>query len=125
MKVLIIDNDPGMCQLMTMAFEYVQVEVVATGSLAEAERLVLDESFGALLMDYHLGGGQSGYGLLKKFHENGMALPFWLVTGTPHDPGALKVKDIPGCQGIIAKPFSILELVEEVKPLLLERATKK
>ncbi len=103
---------------MTMAFKYANTEVVATGSLAEAEKLVLDPSFGALLMDYHLGAGESGYGLLRRFIDSGMTLPFWLVTGTPHDPGALKVKEISGCRGIIAKPFSIQELVATVTPVL-------
>jgi DNA-binding response OmpR family regulator len=118
MKILIIDNDPGMCQLMTMAFKLAGVEVTATGSVAEVEALILDPSFGALLMDYHLGGGESGYGVLKRFSDNGMTMPFWLVTGTPDDPGAMQVKEVGGCQGIIAKPFSIQELIAKVVPVL-------
>ncbi|MDP6964187.1 MAG: response regulator [Planctomycetota bacterium] len=118
MKILIIDNDPGMCQLMTMAFKHAKIDVVATGSLQEAEGYIFDDSIGALLMDYHLGGGESGFSVLKRFSDLGMKLPFWLVTGTPNDPGALQVKELPGCQGIVAKPFSIQELIKTVAPVL-------
>jgi DNA-binding response OmpR family regulator len=114
MKILIVDNDPGMCQLLTMAFEYAKFEVVATGSLAEVKELVLDNSFDALLMDFHLGAGESGLSMLTRFKDDGMQIPFWLVTGTPNDNDALKVLELEGCQGIIAKPFAILELITTV-----------
>ena len=117
-KILIIDNDPGMCQLMTMAFEYAKFEVVATGSLPEVSKLVLDDSFDALLMDFHLGAGESGLSMLTRLSASGMQIPFWLVTGTPHDPDALKVLELDGCQGIIAKPFVILELITQVNDIV-------
>ena len=118
MKVLIIDNDPSMCQLLTMAFNHADVQALATGSLVKMAQLLKDESVGALLMDYHLGGGQSGTEVLKRIINDGTSLPFWLVTGTPDEPGVAEASTLKGFQAVIAKPFSIKDLVSEVVPFL-------
>ena len=118
MKVLIVDNDPSMCQLLTMAFSHADIEALAIGSLASLDHLLKNEDVGALLMDYHLGGGQSGAEVLKELVDNGSNLPFWLVTGTPDELGVIEASSLKGFQGIVAKPFSIKDLVAEVAPFV-------
>lgn len=113
-KILIVDNDPGMCNLMAMAFRHQEVETMTTDTVSEASSFLRSGDCVGLLMDYHLGAGESGAAVLAKWSEEGPMPPFWLVTGTPDEADVTQLEALPAFQGTIAKPFSILNLVSTV-----------
>jgi hypothetical protein len=85
-RVLILDNDRGMRELS-----------------------------GAVLMDFHLGGGHSGAAVARRWAAEGRLPPFWLVTGTPEDEEVRALADLPQLRAVVGKPFSLLAFAREVK----------
>ncbi|MDA0666696.1 MAG: response regulator [Planctomycetota bacterium] len=124
-KILIVDNDPGMCNLMAMAFRHQQMETFTTDTVSEASSFLQSGECAGLLMDYHLGAGASGAVVLAKWSQEGPMPPFWLVTGTPDEADVTLLEALPGFQGTIAKPFSILDLVGKVKGLAFPEELKE
>lgn len=112
--VLVVDNDPALCRLMEIAFTRVGLAVRATGDAAEAEAVLADSAAQAVLMDLNLGAGRSGPELLLVWAEHRRLPPCWMVTGTPDDPRLEALAGLQSFQRVVAKPFSVLELAEEV-----------
>lgn len=120
LKVLVLDNDRTMRELLAMALQRMGVEGIPAASLAEAEA-VLGEVDG-LLLDFHLGAGYSGAEVARRWAEEGRLPPFWLVTGVPEE---VEVKGLSGLRelmGVVGKPFSLLELAGEVESTLRKLA---
>ncbi len=112
--VLVVDNDPALCRLMEVAFSRVGLAVRATGDAAEAEAVLVEPGADAILMDLNLGAGQSGPELLSSWAELHRLPPCWMVTGTPDDPRLEALASLDAFQRVVAKPFSVLELADEV-----------
>ena len=124
-KIMIVDNDPGMCNLMAMAFRHQDIETFTTDSVSEASSFLQSGECAGLLMDYHLGAGESGASVLTKWSEGGPMPPFWLVTGTPDEADVSPLAAVPSFQGTIAKPFAIMDLVNAVKALAFPEEWKE
>lgn len=102
---------------MAMAFRHQDIETFTTDTVSEASSFLQSGECAGLLMDYHLGAGESGAAVLAKWSSEGSMPPFWLVTGTPDEADVAPLAAIDAFQGTIAKPFSIVELVNAVKDL--------
>ena len=116
--VLVIDNDPAIRELLTMAFEGEKVRVLAASSFVQADSILREEAVGVLLVDLHLGGGVSGATLVDSWAKEGMLCPFFVVTGTPHAPVLKSLEVFSEFQGIVPKPFKLFDLIEKVKQIL-------
>lgn len=112
--VLVVDNDPDLCRLLEIALTRVGLVVRATGDAAEAEAVLEEPGALAVLMDLNLGAGQSGPELLLGWAERHSLPPCWMVTGTPDDPRLAALAGLAEFQRVIAKPFSVLELADEI-----------
>jgi len=97
-----------------MAFAQVGHSVIATGSPAIAEKAIESGNCAALLMDFHLGAGESGGALVASWAVAHSLPPTWIVTGTPDDPTLVAMESTPGLEGIVSKPFAIMDLVARV-----------
>lgn len=113
MKILILDNDRSMRELVALALRLQEVESLAVGTVEEAESALGEVT--ALLMDFHLGGGHSGAAVARRWAAEGRLPTFWLVTGTPEDEEVLGLADLPQLRGVVGKPFSLLAFAKEVK----------
>ena len=122
MRVLVVDNDPALCRLLEMAFARADLQVVAAERAEEAEAALAAEDCVALLLDLNLGGGASGAAFLSASRERALP-PCWLVTGTPDDPRVAEAAGHPSLQRVVAKPFSVLDLVDEVAAAVADRAS--
>lgn len=114
-KILVVDNDAGMRNLMAMAFRQRDIETFLTDDVDEAETFLEEGQCAAILMDFHLGAGASGARVLTDWGRTRSLPPFWLVTGTPEEADVRGLLELSSYQGTIAKPFSILDLVAAVK----------
>lgn len=114
-KILVVDNDAGMRNLLAMAFRQQDIETFLTDDVAEAEAFLELGRCAAILMDFHLGAGASGARVLAEWEQTRSLPPFWLVTGTPEEADASGLLELSSYQGTIGKPFSILDLVAAVR----------
>ncbi|MDP6849600.1 MAG: hypothetical protein QGH51_07530 [Planctomycetota bacterium] len=114
-RVLVLDNDLSLRELLALALGRVDCEAVLCAHAQEAEELL--ESADFLLLDLNLSEGNSGEQLALHWHSKGILPPFLMVTGTPDDARVASLESLPTFHGVVAKPFSILELVEQVRTL--------
>lgn len=112
LRVLVVDNDRTMRELVAYAFQMRKMEAWAVGDFEEADARV-DEADG-LLLDYHLGAGFSGASVARHWAEQGRLPPFWLVTGMPEEAEVQALSELVQFQGVVGKPFSVMGLVETV-----------
>jgi len=113
-KIYVVDNDLAMCELMTMAFRQSGHEIVACGSPKIVREALENAKCAAILMDYHLGMGESGAGYIRAWSSQFGLPPTWIVTGTPEAEDLRDVGALPGFVAVIPKPFAILDLVAAV-----------
>jgi DNA-binding response OmpR family regulator len=113
-KIFVVDNDLAMCELMTMAFRHRGHEIVACCSPKIVREALENGQCAALLMDYHLGMGESGVGYVRAWSSQFGLPPTWIVTGTPGAEDLREVEALPGFMAVISKPFAILDLVAAV-----------
>ncbi|HEX9794699.1 MAG TPA: response regulator [Planctomycetota bacterium] len=123
--VLVLDNDRALRDLLVLAVGRAGVPVCAAADAEEAERVLRAGGIGLLLLDLHLGGGRSGHQLARAWEQAGLLPQFLVVTGTPEDPALAELDRMPGFRGVIAKPFSVLELAERARALLLPAAADR
>ncbi len=116
MKVLVLDNDAGMRELLVLALGMQQLQALPAGTVEEAEAFLPEAE--ALLMDFHLGGGHSGAELARRWAEEGRLPRFWMVTGTPEDPEVHALSALPQFQAVVGKPFRLLGLAQSVAEAL-------
>ncbi|HJM40557.1 MAG TPA: hypothetical protein QGG59_10640 [Planctomycetota bacterium] len=116
-RVLVLDNDSSLRDLLTLALGRVDCEAVPCAHAAAAEEMLPSVDF--LLLDLNLSEGNSGEQLALRWQEMSILPPFLLVTGAPDDARIQCLESIPSFRGVVSKPFSILELVEQVRTLAL------
>ena len=120
MKVLVLDNDRTMRDLLAYALRGRGLSPVVAEGLEEAERALADVD--GLLLDFQLGEGQTGAAVARRWAEEERLPPFWLVTGMPEDPEVQGLRELGELQKVVGKPFSLLELVEGVEDTLRKLA---
>jgi len=113
-QIYVVDNDPGMCKLLAMAFAQAGHEIVACGAPEAVQEALQNGECAALLMDYHLGAGESGAGLVRGWATRFEMPPTWIVTGTPDAADLTDVSEVQGVMGVVAKPLAIIDLVAMV-----------
>ncbi|OUS24913.1 hypothetical protein A9Q99_22955 [Gammaproteobacteria bacterium 45_16_T64] len=107
-RILIIEDDTALSQILAMNFEDLGHEVVEASTLARARELVLQENPDLILMDQGLPDGK-GYDLLCEFSEQQVSAAMVMMTAE-HDLelaiSAIKV----GAFDFIHKPIKTEEL---------------
>lgn len=116
MRVMVLDNDRSMRELMAYALRMHGLEPIAVDGLGAAEEALA--ACDALMLDYQLGEGLTGAVLARRWREEGRLPPFWLVTGLPEDPEVRALASWPECREVVGKPFSVLRLAEGVRDTL-------
>ncbi len=114
-RVLVLDNDSALGELLALAFQRGGLEPEVCRSSAEAEQALRGARADFLVLDLNLGGGDSGEQLAHRWSLEGLLPPFLMLTGTPLDPRLEQVRGLAQFRGVIAKPFSLLELAERIR----------
>ncbi|MFQ5748660.1 MAG: response regulator [Planctomycetota bacterium] len=123
--VLVLDNDPSLQDFFRFALERLELRVVAVGSREEAEPELRAGRVALLLLDLNLGGGASGVTLVRTWRAAGLLPAFLVITGTPDDSRLEELQGVPGFQGVVAKPFEILELGQRIRKLACRESRQK
>jgi DNA-binding response OmpR family regulator len=119
-KVLLVDDDDGVRDMMTVTLEHKGFEVVAAASVTEALRHISTENFDVLITDLHMPNPGDGFTVVTAMrHSQPNALTL-LISGYPDVQSAMAAILLEADE-ILVKPFEVGKLADLVRGKLLNR----
>ena len=117
-RILVIDDDRLLCELIRTTFELEGFEVDVAFDVIEAERTLVGMRPDAILLDIGL-PGIDGIFYLERLRETPQTsrIPIVAISGSDEAGRAARAA---GAQAFMHKPFSPLELIALVAPLVRE-----
>ena len=108
-QVLVIDDDPWLCELVRTTFELEGIDVQEAHHAIEAERVILDRVPDAIVLDIGL-PGIDGLFYCERLRDSPRtaAVPIFVISGS-EEAGA-RAKSV-GATAFVRKPFDPLELL--------------
>jgi DNA-binding response OmpR family regulator len=116
--LLVVDDDPGILDVVRYALEREGFEVRTAVDLAEAER-ELEGNIDLVVLDIMLPGG-SGVELCRNLRASGNLVPVIMLTARDAEVDVI-VGFEAGADDYLTKPFSTAELVSRVRAMLRRR----
>jgi two-component system response regulator AtoC len=110
-RVLIVDDDADIRQLLITAFRMKKLEVDAATNGQEAMDLLRAQSYCVVLLDLFM-PIMDGFAVLEQIHEDAMQPVVLVVTGA--DRKTIEKVDARRIHGIVKKPFDVEELASVV-----------
>lgn len=114
-KILVVDDERDITDILQFNLEYEGFEVTAAGSAEEALEL-LDNSYSLLILDVMM-GGMTGFKMADQLRKEGNEIPIIFLTAKDTENDMLTGFSIGG-DDYIKKPFSIKELVARVHSVI-------
>ena len=119
-KVLLVDDDDAVLDMMSVTLERKGFDVVAATSVAEALKLITNESFDVLITDLHMPNPADGFTVITAMrHSQPHALTL-LVSGYPDVQGAMAAILLEADE-ILVKLFEARKLAELLRDKMLTR----
>jgi len=119
-KVLLVDDDDAVRDMMTLTLEHKGFDVVAARNVTEALKLITTESFDVLITDLHMPNPSDGFAVITAMrHIQPKALTL-LVSGYPDVKSAMDAILLEADE-IFVKPFETKVLAELVQDKLITR----
>lgn len=117
MKVLVIEDDPGIIQVVSLCFQlrWSGTTVVSADSGSKGVELVETESPDVVILDIGL-PDMDGYGVLKEIRRFS-DVPVLMLTVRSEDTDVARGLEM-GADDYITKPFSHIELIARVQAVL-------
>jgi DNA-binding response OmpR family regulator len=119
-KVLLVDDDEAIRDMMTATLEHKGFDVVAAANVTEALKLITTEAFDVLITDLHMPNPSDGFAVItamRHLQPNALTL---LVSGYPDVQSAMAAILLEADE-IIVKPFETRKLADLVNDKLLSR----
>ena len=117
-RVLVIDDDRLLCELIRTTFELEGYDVDTAYDVIEAERVLVEARPDAILLDIGL-PGIDGIFYLERLRETPQTRRIPIVAISGSDEAGRAAKAV-GAEAFLRKPFSPLELIALVTPLIKE-----
>ena len=121
-KILIVDDDPKLCNSLKVFLGYQYPEISTAYSGKEAIELLAEDNFDLILLDVVM-PDISGYKVMDYIHTKGLNTSVILITGyAPID----LAKEAPpkGAYDHLMKPFDLEHLVATVEKALDDKRTR-
>ena len=117
MKILVVDDEQDICEILQYNLETEGFEVVTANSAEEAMELPLQE-FGLILLDVMM-GEMSGFQMARRLKNDSSTanIPIIFITALDGEDDMVKGLNI-GADDYIAKPLSIKEVKARVRAVL-------
>ncbi|HAE38315.1 MAG TPA: DNA-binding response regulator [Candidatus Riflebacteria bacterium] len=120
-RILVIEDEQVIRELLCDNLEFDGFEPVAAASLAEGEEALKMKLPDMVLLDLNLPDG-NGSDRLKVWRSAGMSLPVIICTVRDREIDIIKALDA-GADDYITKPFRIRELIARVRAVLRRAGT--
>jgi CheY-like chemotaxis protein len=115
--VLVVEDEPDVCELLTDILEAEGLTPVCTQSAAEAFEVIRErKAFACMILDVNLREGMTGYDVARFARTIDPALPVVFVSGQS-SPHSVSANGVPGAL-FVAKPFTAAELMAKVHMLV-------
>jgi two-component system, OmpR family, alkaline phosphatase synthesis response regulator PhoP len=122
-KILVVDDEQDLCEILQFNLESEGYEVVTANSAEEALKKSLQE-FDLILLDIMM-GGMSGFKAADTIRKQKMLdVPIIFITAKSGENDLLTGFNI-GADDYIQKPFSVKEVIARVKAVLKRGRAKK
>jgi response regulator RpfG family c-di-GMP phosphodiesterase len=110
LRILLVDDDPALRQLLTTTFEVADVEVVEAEDADAARRQIRRAAPSVIVLDVNM-PGTNGLELCRELKDDPKTrdIPVALLTGADGDTTAAAKSA--GAEAVVLKPFSPLELL--------------
>src|SRR5947207_7628472 len=115
-RVLVIDDDRLLCELVRTTFELEGFDVDSAYDVIEAERVLVESRPDAILLDIGL-PGIDGIFYLERLRETPQTSKIPIVAISGSDEAGRAARAV-GAEAFLRKPFSPLELIALVTPLI-------
>jgi two-component system OmpR family response regulator len=115
-KVLVIDDEPGVRELISEALSISEISAVQAADGLEALSFLRRERFDLLILDINM-PKLDGLALLEKLRNEGMSVPVLMLSARA-DKANINQGLRTGADDYLTKPFSIEELVLRVKAIM-------
>jgi DNA-binding response OmpR family regulator len=119
-KVLLVDDDNAVRNMMTVTLERKGFEVVAASTVPEALRLIATETFDAIITDLHMPNAGDGFTVISAMRHSQPDALTLLVSGYPDVQTAMTAILLEADE-IIVKPFEIGKLTDLLREKMLSR----
>jgi two-component system, OmpR family, response regulator RegX3 len=118
-RVLVVDDDPGILDVVRYALEREGHVVSTAADTVEAARVLAGESFDVIVLDVMLPGG-SGTELARRLRADGNVVPIAMLTARDAETDVVVGLEA-GADDYVTKPFSTAELLSRVRAILRRR----
>jgi DNA-binding response OmpR family regulator len=115
MKVLLVEDDPGLASIVKTGLAEHGVQVVTVPSYAEGKMKAALGSFDVLILDVMLPGG-TGFDLCRQLRSQNIATPILMLTARDTVDDRVAGLEV-GADDYLTKPFAFRELLARVRAL--------
>ena len=115
-RVLVVDDDPSLTDLLVDTLEVIGYESKAAASAQQALTMLRAGHFNLVITDINM-PEMSGIELLQKIKEDHKDLPVMLITGVGSESLKQEAYEF-GADGFLSKPFRIGRIETEIGNLL-------
>jgi response regulator RpfG family c-di-GMP phosphodiesterase len=116
MRILLVDDEPALRELLRATLESVDITVDEAGSAAEAEERLRRRKPDVIVLDLRM-PGMGGADLTRKLKSDPDTETIPIVVLTGADPEEVRPAQRAGAAAIVRKPFSPLELLAVIERL--------
>ena len=120
LRVLLVDDDDAVRDMMTLTLEYKGFKVVTAASVPEALKYIATEGFDVLITDLNMPNAGDGFTVVTAMRHSQPEAFILLVSGYPDIPRAMAAISLEADE-IIVKPFDVGKLADLVREKTLNR----
>ena len=119
MRVLLVEDDPGLGAIIKTGFAEQGMQVVAVTSYRDGEMKGVLGTFDVIILDVMLPGG-TGFDLCRELRKRDIATPILMLTARDTVDDRVTGLDV-GADDYLTKPFAFRELLARVRALARRR----
>ena len=119
MRVLLVEDDPGLGAIIKTGFAEQGMPVVAVTSYPDGQMKGVLGTFDVIILDVMLPGG-SGFDLCRELRKRDVATPILMLTARDTVDDRVTGLDV-GADDYLTKPFAFRELLARVRALARRR----
>ncbi|WP_448871784.1 response regulator transcription factor [Desulfobulbus propionicus] len=116
MRVLIVDDEPELCEQIALILRQQQYTVDTAGDGVAALEKIFTDPYDLIVLDIML-PEKDGFAVLGELRDEGVAIPVLMLTAKGEVANRVKGLDL-GADDYLHKPFSMAELLARIRALL-------